>query len=483
MAAQPSEAAPATDAGHRPPMSGSVLMEGLATRCVEAATAGTGASPAVRRAKECVLDLLALALGGTHTEVGRIALRSKSGSSFGGQSDSRGCSAIGLPARLSPGDAAGLNGLLGHALQCDDGMRKAHGHPGIAVIPAVLAAAEVSGADGPALLRGVIGGYEAFARVGAAINPEHLRLGYHPSGTVGAIAAAAGASLVLAGADLERLQNAMALAGAVCGGIMEYSHYGDMSSYLVGGNAARVGIDAALLAHEGMAGPRTVLEGKYGMAATMARGTLRAGELLDTDENGPKILDTYTKLFPACRHTHSAIEAALFLRNELPADDEIDSVRIEVYGLAISECDRPTVASLAGAESSLQSTVAAALVHGDLSLENRSYERYRDERVRELSQRVVVVHEPAFDKVLPDERPARVVVESRAVGTMRAQVDLPRGEPERPLSWEEIVAKAWSACSGVLHRDEFTRLESAVASLDTATDLRQLAEAVTSMGA
>ena len=191
--------------------------------------------------------------------------------------------------------------------------------PGIAVIPAVLASTQVTGADGPALLRTIIGGYEAFARLGAAINPEHPSRGFQPSGTVGAVAAATGASLIVDGGDAGRLQNAMALAAAVSGGLMEFSRYGDMSSYFVAGNAARVGIEAAFLAHEGLTGPLTVLEDSSGMAAAMANGTLRTSDLLDPDPHGPKILQTYTKLYPSCRHTHAAIEAALSLRNQVPA--------------------------------------------------------------------------------------------------------------------------------------------------------------------
>jgi len=450
----------------------------LAKHCAEAAQAGDSGSPAAKRAQECVLDLAALAIGGTLTEVGRIALRSKSVSGFPDGTKLSGCSIFGSQTRLTPADAAGLNGLLAHTLQCDDGMRRAHGHPGIAVIPAVLAAAQVINADGPAFLRAIVGGYEAFARLGAALNPQHLSQGFHPSGTVGAVAAAAGASLVIDGGDVSRLQNAMALAAAACGGLMEHSRFGDMSSYFVGGNAARVGVDAAFLAHEGMTGPLTVLEGPYGMATAMANGTLRTAELMDPDPTGPKILQTYTKLYPSCRHTHAAIEAALSLRRHIPDLAEMKSVEIGIYKLAIDECDRPDAHTLAGAESSLQLTVAAALIHGEMSLENRSFDRYLDERVQLLAKRINVVHEPAFDDMLPDLRPAKVHVTTSGQESLHGQVDLPRGEPERPLTWDELAEKAWSACSRILDPQQFARFEHAVSALEIAPNLHQLADAI-----
>ncbi|BCW44696.1 MmgE/PrpD family protein [Arthrobacter sp. StoSoilB5] len=448
----------------------------LATRT---ATLAANGSPALIRARECVLDLIALAIGGTQTEVGRIAIRSKATSQFPARLGTPGCSIFGGIGHFTPGDAAGLNGLLAHALQCDDGMRRAHGHPGIAVIPAVFAAAEATNADGPTLLRAIVGGYEVFARLGAAINPEHLSQGFHPSGTVGAVAAAAGASLVFDAENTRWLENAMALAASASGGLMEHSLYGDMSSYFVGGNAARVGIEAAILAREGMTGPLSVLEGKYGMAAAMAGGTLRTSDLLGLDPGGPKILQTYTKLYPSCRHTHAAIEAALSLRAQILDPDEIESIRIGIYKLAIDECDRPSVHTLAGAESSLQLTVAAALIHGDISLRNRSYGRYQDKRVQLLSKRIDVVHEPAFDALLPGLRPADVRLTTVGQQTFQVRVDLPRGEPERPLTWDELADKAWSAASSVLGAQQFSELEGAVASLESALSLRHLAEAIT----
>jgi 2-methylcitrate dehydratase PrpD len=342
-----------------------------------------------------------------------------------------------------------------------------------------MAAAEAAGVDGPTLLRAIVGGYEVFARLGAAINPEHLSQGFHPSGTVGAVAAAAAASLVFDSGASASLENAMSLAAAASGGLMEHSLYGDMSSYFVGGNAARVGVEAAILAREGMTGPLTVLEGKYGMAAAMANGTLRTSELVDSNPDGPRILDTYTKVYPSCRHTHAAIEAALCLRSQIPTPKEIQSVQVGIYQLAIDECDRPSVHTLAGAESSLQMTVALALVNGEVSLKNRAFERYLDPDVQLLSKRIQVVHEPAFDGLLPNLRPAEIRLTTAGQQVLQLRIDLPRGEPERALKWEELAEKAWSATCGVLTPSQFTALENAVTALESAPSLHQLAEAIT----
>jgi len=89
----------------------------------------------------------------------------------------------------------------------------------------------------------------------------------------------------------------------------------------------------------------------------------------------------------------------------------------------------------------LQLTVAAALVHGDMSLQNRSYNRYLDKRVQSLSKRISVARQADLDAMLPDRRPAKVLITTGAGVLAQAQVELPPGEPARPLTWDELAAK------------------------------------------
>ena len=97
------------------------------------------------------LDGIANMLAGRNTGPGRILLKWAEGR----QGDA--------------GRRALLRGGLMHILEVDDLHRGSVTHPGCVVIPAALALAEETGADGPTLLRAILKGFEAVCRVGMAV--------------------------------------------------------------------------------------------------------------------------------------------------------------------------------------------------------------------------------------------------------------------------------------------------------------------------
>lgn len=86
--------------------------------------------------------------------------------------------------------AALANGIICHALELDDGNRFAQGHPGVSVIPTVLALGEKEKITGRSAIVATVAGYESFGRIGAAGNPSHFNRGFHTTGTCGTFAAA-----------------------------------------------------------------------------------------------------------------------------------------------------------------------------------------------------------------------------------------------------------------------------------------------------
>src|SRR5215472_16355056 len=78
-----------------------------------------------------------------------------------------GCSTIWFTGQtVAPAAAGFANALAAAALDLDDGHRKSRGHPGAAVIPAVLAVGD-SPADAE-ILRAVVVGYEIGIRIASA---------------------------------------------------------------------------------------------------------------------------------------------------------------------------------------------------------------------------------------------------------------------------------------------------------------------------
>ncbi|HEY0420773.1 MAG TPA: MmgE/PrpD family protein [Acetobacteraceae bacterium] len=195
-------------------------------------------------ARQCVLDMLGVALAGAGDPLVRILaaeLEEQGGAPVAG--------VVGLKLRLPALSAALLNGTIAHALDYDDVNLAMPGHPSVAVLPAVLALAEERGSSGAALIEAFVAGYETACRVGRLIAPGHYDgLGFHATGTVGTFGAAAGCAHLL-GLDEEATLHAMGIAATQAAGLK--SMFGNMYKPLHAGRAAQAGLLAARLAARG----------------------------------------------------------------------------------------------------------------------------------------------------------------------------------------------------------------------------------------
>lgn len=165
-------------------------------------------------------------------------------------------------------DAAGaalINGTLSHALDYDDTHFAHIGHPSVAVIPAVLALAEETGADMAALIDAVSIGVEASVLVGLWLGRDHYQVGYHQTATAGAFGATLGAARLL-GLDNATTRQALGLCASMASGIK--AQFGTMAKPLNAGLAARTGVEAALWARAGVTAAQDGLAGPLGFGAT-----------------------------------------------------------------------------------------------------------------------------------------------------------------------------------------------------------------------
>src|SRR6201987_4122434 len=99
------------------------------------------------------------------------------------------------------------------------------GHPSVAILPRVLALAQLKGASGRAVITAFAAGYETACRIGAALQPGHYNLGFHATGTVGCFGAAAACARLL-GLDAEATATALGIAGTQAAGLK--SQFGTM---------------------------------------------------------------------------------------------------------------------------------------------------------------------------------------------------------------------------------------------------------------
>lgn len=420
--------------------------------------------------KLCLLDFFGCVIGGTATEPGKIAL------SYAQSDTSIGRSSIFGIRSNKPAPLAGfVNGILGHALQFDDGERRSGGHPGTVVIPAAFAASQDNNSSPKQLITSVAAGYEAFIRLGKAMHPSHSMRGYHATGTVGAIAAAIAACSVYQ-LPVKQTIHAIGLSGSIAGGLLEYTQVGDMSTYMVAGNAALTGLQSTLLASLGFTGPPRIIEGEKGLLQVLSDEVIDGFELQTLGKNW-ELMQVYFKPYPTCRHIHSALDAAISIAQEKEFNpDQIEQITIQTYSLAHNECDMPSPSTIAGLDTSLQFCIASALKYGKYTLEKRSLETLHDPLIKRLANRVNLIVNSEMDKMIPLKRPSIVDVEMENGRSFSKAVDYPRGSPENPLGKKSLKEKFFTCTKKAISLEEADLIQQEILHLEKEQNLKAISE-------
>ncbi|MCH8489653.1 MAG: MmgE/PrpD family protein [Oceanicaulis sp.] len=386
------------------------------------------------RAALHVLDWAGCALAGAPSPAGRAMAAALAGEGAGK------CSFAGAGRSASPLAAAMLNGALGNVLEMDDVDKRAILHPGPSVIPAALAACESAGADAGAFLDAVVRGYEAVIALGRAVGPGHYAF-WHNTGTCGPFGAAAAAASVF-GLDELRTAHALGLAATQASGFWQTRHEpASMAKQLHTARAAHAGLSAAQLSAQGFDGPLAILEGPQGFFAATCPGADPEAVLADHGVHW-LIEQVSFKPWPACRHAHAAIDAALAARAAGITAGEIEAAEITTYADAITFCDRPWPASVIEAKFSLQHALAITLMRGEPQLSDFDPEAFNDAAVRAFAGRVTVRAGEPYASAYPARYGAGLSL-TLTNGDVRT-FDQPDalGDPENPLPPERLAAKA-----------------------------------------
>src|SRR6516164_5176069 len=308
-------------------------------------------------ARQCILDYLGVVLAGAEDPLVRILLDEMT--EAGGSPQA---SIIGHDARLPALSAALVNGAASHALDYDDVNMAMPGHPSVAILPGLIALAELSGASGRDLITAFVAGYETACRIGAAFRPGHYNLGFHSTGTLGSFGAAAACARLL---GLQTIPTAAALgiAGTQAAGLK--SQFGTMCKPFHAGKASQNGLLAARLAARGFSSRDDLVECVQGFAPTHGP-TFSTEGAFATPEGGLHLFANLFKYHAACYLTHAPIECARRLREQhglVPATIAGITVRID------ASCDRvcniPVPADGLESKFSLRQTVAMALAGVD----------------------------------------------------------------------------------------------------------------------
>jgi 2-methylcitrate dehydratase PrpD len=309
--------------------------------------------PARAVARQCLLDYLGVAVAGAGEPLVRMLFDEMR--EAGGAEQT---SVIGHGTRLPILSAALVNGAAAHALDYDDVNVAMPGHPSVAILPGLLALAELKRASGRELGTAFVAGYETACRIGAALQPGHYDLGFHATATLGCIAVAAACARLL-GLPPPASAAALGIAATQAAGLK--AQFGTMCKPFHAGKAAQNGLLAARLAARGFTSRDDIVECAQGFAAThspdfspVAARTAPAG--------GWHILANLFKYHAACYFTHAPIECARELRRAYALVPEaIAGITLRIDASTDRVCNIPDPSDGLQSKFSLRQTVAMAL--------------------------------------------------------------------------------------------------------------------------
>ena len=285
-----------------------------------------------------------------------------------------------------PGSVSSSAALFATASCWDEaceGLARAHGRPGLAVLAACQALARRHGHGWGELLSAYLIGYETGARCG-----ESLRVGpgMHVDGAWPAFGVAAAVVRLSGGSAAQALA---AIRIAACQ--MPYALYlpvaaGANARNTYVAHAAQLGMLSANAALGGIAAPEGALEelkSRALAAAPAAPAIAPSGEWM--------ILEAYLKPFASVRHAHYGAAAAIALRPKVRID-QITKIELATYAEALTYAGNRAPKTRIQAQFSVSYGAACALVTGELG--PGSYELRKD--VLALESRIVLKEDPSL---------------------------------------------------------------------------------------
>jgi 2-methylcitrate dehydratase PrpD len=385
---------------------------------------------------------------------------------------------IGTKMRAPYHYAALANGTSSHSLELDDVTNEASLHPGVAIFPAAFAACEMANKNGKRLIEGVALGYDVMIRLGKALGPkEHYSRGFHPTGTCGTFGATATAAKIL-GLNEAQMVSAFGIAGSQAAGSMEFLAQGAWTKRMHPGWAAHNGIIASLLAKKGFKGPSTILEGRDGFLHAYSLNA-DANKVLEGIGSSFEIMRTSIKPHACCRYMQPPIDAILKIIKE----HQIKAEEVEKVTLGILRAGFPIIVtpeelkynpkSVVDAQFSMPFGAAVALLYGKAGLKEFQVGVIQSQPVREMMRKVECVVDPELERTFPKQWRATAEIVTTNGKSYSTTVEYPKGDPENPLSWEEMTERFHEFTGQVMKKDQRLKIVEEVRGLEGIKDLRK----------
>ena len=417
---------------------------------------------AIREARRAVLDWIGCALAGsTHPTVDVLLATYED---LGSVPTS---TVIGRGGRkLSLLDAAVANGQMGHVLDFDDThLGGVILHTSTATLPALFALGERRRSSGREVMVALAAAFEAGIRAGQAATSHHLG-GWHLTGTLGTIAAAAGSARLI---GLNDMQTTYALGIACTQAAGMQQNRGSDCKSLHAGKSAYHGVLASTLASRGFNSSPEILEGSLGFtkvySATQQNGVITAGLGKDwlIATNGYKPYACGVVLHPLI---DAMIGVSRKASQPAAAVAHID-ITVHPDVIRITGVDTPS----SGLMSKFSANHAAAVAYIDQAAGVAQFtnERSADSAVQALRRLITITPDSSFRL---DQSAA--VVRTTSGASFDLQIDHATGTVSNPMSDQALTEKFLRNATPIIGMEGARRVAAMTASLDTLGDIGEL---------
>ena len=358
---------------------------------------------------------------------------------------------------VSPVGAAMAGAFTIDSIDAHDGSTPCKGHAGSAIFPALIAMTQASGerTNGRRFAELLAVAYEISYRAGLA---QHATCSdYHTSGAWTAVGvAAAGAKLL--GGNSEQIRQAAGI-GEYHGPRSQMMRCIDHPSMVRDGVGwgAPSGVTAAYLAMEGFTGaPALTCEGNEG------------GEFWADLGSGWRVVDhTHYKAYPCCRWAHPALDAVHdIMKDNAVSHEQIEEIEIRTFHYATR---------LAGHEPQTQDEfaygiafpVAAMVVRGQVGVSEFTEETLHDPEILRISRAIRLIDDPEMTRLSTENRWAQVTLILKDGRRLEDAPRRPRGDPDFPLSDQQISEKFHGLAGTVLHEARVSEIEELTGRFDS----------------
>jgi 2-methylcitrate dehydratase PrpD len=459
----------------------------------------------IHETKRLILDTIGCAIGGTHTELGRIAI--ETADAMGG--GSKEATVWGGGNKSSCVGAAFANGELANAMDADETLIN-FTHVCASILPAALAVAERAGASGKDVIAALAVGYDVASRVGVAMPRAEAIQGQPPNLTLASVKntdfawhvfGSVSATGRILGLDREKMANAFGVAGVnapinATVAIKGYTAFFPMTKYTVMGYNGIIGMIAALLADRGFTGSHTILDGEYGFFRLVGIDPTFPEEMTKDLGKHWWVMEASYKPYPMNRIPQPGLDLfyEIITKNDLKPDD-IREVVYKLHPRAVGHFDHWAIDQI---ETSMQFSFCfpmgfAMAAYGlEPGPEWHAPEHINDPKIKAFAKRVRMVADPdvlaeVYEEVGNAPRPVKKIVTTIEViandgRRFSGRKLYPKGDPwfaDTRMTDDDLTRKFHAFTKRVLSEKQRAAIIETVYALDKARDIRSLTALLT----